>query len=172
MSVGISTFTNAISVGIGQCAITRDPSVTLVTYGLGSCVGLALWDPMARVAALLHVLLPTPPEGAVEFSPTRFAQTGVPHLLQAIRAEGAHLDRLKIYAAGGARMLGSLSGSQSLVGNIGERNAQVVAAQLQTHGLRMVASDFGGSQGRTLSLVVETGECWIRLAGAPAVPLR
>lgn len=152
------------AVGIAQCVISSDPRALLVSYGLGSCVGIAAWDPVARVAGLIHILLPEPLAHDKVAATTRFATTGVPHLLHAIEAVGGQRARLRLVAAGGAQMLGALS----LAGTtraIGARNAEVVQATLHDAGLRLVAHDFGGSSGRTIGIVVATGSTWVRTAG-------
>lgn len=161
-----------ISVGIGQCAVSADPAIALVSYGLGSCVGIAAWDPLRRIAGLVHILLPEPVSSAPAIPPERFASTAVPSLLHAMEVAGARISRLRLVAAGGARMLGALSASNSPVGNIGERNAAMVCAQVSAHGLCLAIQDFGGTRGRTLGLRVGSGEWWIHVAGSAATTKR
>lgn len=156
----------AVGVGIGQCVVTADARQELVAYGLGSCVGIAAWDPVARVAGLLHCLLPEPAAGGLVTAPARFAATGVPQLLRAMIAAGAQPPRLRIVAAGGAQMLGALSAGA--IKGIGQRNAAAVEAALLQAGLTLAAREFGGVAGRSIGLVVATGEVWIRVAGTAA----
>ncbi len=153
-----------IAVGIGQFAISRDPAAVLSAYGLGSCVAIAAWDPHAHVAGLMHVLLPEPANGGKTESPARFATTGVPLLLRELEAAGAMRSRLRLVAAGGAQMLGMLS-KAGAIGGIGARNAELVTSTLRAAGLTLAATDFGGTAGRTLTLVVATGGMTVRLAG-------
>lgn len=157
-----------LAVGIGQCIVTRDPSVTLVSYGLGSCVGIAAWDNHSRVAGLIHILLPEPPESNTNpISPARFALTGVPYLLHELDALGATRSHLRLVATGGAQMLGALSTAGQLKG-IGDRNAAIVIETLREHGLSLVAHEFGGTTGRTISLSVATGTVNVRASGGTA----
>jgi chemotaxis protein CheD len=153
-----------IAVGIAQCVVSDDPKAMLVSYGLGSCVGIAAWDPVARVAGLIHILLPEPMSHDRAPSPTRFAATGIPHLVGELTAAGAVPSRLRVVAAGGAQMLAALAIGGAAKG-IGARNVEVVQATLEQVGLRLVAHDFGGSSGRTIGLSVATGTAWVRAAG-------
>ncbi len=154
-----------IAVGIAQFAISRDPAMVLSAYGLGSCVAIAAWDAQSHVAGLMHVLLPEPPANSTADNPARFATTGVPLLLRELEAAGAMRSRLRLAAAGGAQMLGSLAKVGAL-GSIGARNAELVVNTLRATGLSLVATDFGGTSGRTLTLVVATGQMTVRLAGS------
>lgn len=155
-----------LAAGIGQCIISRDPAAVLAAYGLGSCVAIAAWDATARVAGLIHILLPEPAPGAQVTSPGRFARTGVPHLLQMLANEGAQRSRLRLVAAGGAQMLSALAAAGALKG-IGERNAAVVTECVRAEGLTLAASDFGGTAGRTLTMRVATGAVHVRASAGP-----
>lgn len=153
-----------LAVGIGQCIVTHDPYATLASYGLGSCVAVAAWDRAARVAALIHILLPEPPAHVTPVSPARFATTGIPYLLHTIEAAGGKRNRLRIVAAGGAQMLSALSLPGSTKG-IGERNSALVTATLLQAGITLSAYDFGGTAGRTISLSAASGQVLVRVAG-------
>ncbi len=155
-------------VGIAQCVVSRAPETTLIAYGLGSCVGIAAWDGTAHVGGMIHILLPEPAPGVEVTTPLRFATTGVPQFLRELERQGAVRTRLRVTAAGGANMLESLSIANSPVSAIGARNVSMVCATLQAGGVQLQAHDFGGSQGRTIGLVIATGEFWIRVAGSPA----
>lgn len=153
-----------LAVGIGQCIVTRDPWSTLASYGLGSCVAVAAWDHAARVAALIHILLPEPPAHVTTTSPARFATTGIPYLLATIEAAGGKRSRLRVVAAGGAQMLSALTMPGPAKG-IGERNSALVSAMLHQAGIALVACDFGGAAGRTISLSAASGQVLVRVAG-------
>ena len=156
------------SVGIGQCVITRSPAATLVAYGLGSCVGVAAWDAQAHVGGLIHILLPEPGAGTTVTAPLRYASTGVPQFLRELEQLGAVRTRMRVVAAGGANMLEQLATTTTPVSAIGARNIAMVCGTLQSNGVLLHAHDFGGNQGRTIGLVIATGEFWIRVAGSPA----
>jgi chemotaxis protein CheD len=153
-----------LSVGIGQCVVSQDPSAQLAAYGLGSCVAIAAWDSVAKVAALIHILLPEPLPTMTNPAPLRFALTGVPQFLRDVEAVGGHRARLRVAAAGGAQMF-SGSGSVGGLQGIGARNVAVVTKTLQAEGLTLAASDFGGNAGRTLTLTVASGQIQVRTAG-------
>jgi chemotaxis protein CheD len=156
-----------LAAGIGQCVISRDLTAVLAAYGLGSCIAIAAWDSAARVAGMIHILLPESPAGKPPASPARFAATGVPLLLREVEAAGGMRSRLRVVAAGGAQMLSALAVSGALKG-IGERNAAVVTERLRAEGITLVASDFGGTAGRTLTLSVATGKVHVRaINGTP-----
>lgn len=153
-----------VAVGIGQMAVSRDPDEALVAYGLGSCIGMAVYDPLSKVAGMVHVLLPAS-EGREpdEREPARYADIAVARLMAAMQQAGALRGRLEVKIAGGAAVLGRANAEKF---KIGERNAEAILDQLRRLGLRPVAQDVGGTQGRTLELHVATGRSFVRLASA------
>lgn len=155
-----------VSVGIGQLAVSKDPLEVLVAYGLGSCIGVSVWDPQARVGGLVHVLLPDS-EGRRPDTrePARFADTGIDALIQRITEAGGIPRRLVVKMAGGAAVLGPANAEKF---KIGERNAEAVHERLKRHGLRPVATDTGGMKGRTLEMHPATGKTYVRTAASPA----
>ncbi|WBL35629.1 chemotaxis protein CheD [Tepidiforma flava] len=158
-----------ISVGIGQLALSRDPHDILVAYGLGSCVGIACYDPEAKVAALAHILLPSSEGKRVDDrEPARFADTGIDLLLQRLAEAGAVKRRLIVKVAGGAAVLGAANAEKF---KIGVRNAEAITERLKHHGIRVTAADLGGTKGRTMELHVATGKTFVRTAASPASEL-
>lgn len=158
-----------VSVGIGQLAISHDPRDILVAYGLGSCIGVSVYDPGTKVAGLVHVLLPASegkPADARE--PARFADTGIDTLMRKMTEGGAVPRRLIVKLAGGASVLGPSNAERF---KIGERNADAVKERLRQHGLSPAALDLGGIKGRTLELHPATGKTFVRTAASPAVEL-
>ncbi|WP_374712804.1 chemotaxis protein CheD [Symbiobacterium terraclitae] len=152
------------AVGLGELKVASDPSRVLVCYGLGSCVGLALYDAVARIGAMVHVVLPDSSMArGRDAPPGKYADTGVEAALAAIVKAGASRSRLTARAAGGARML-SLAGSNPKL-DIGARNAEAVRAALARHGITLVAEDMGGTYGRTLHLYVATGRLLVSTVG-------
>lgn len=136
----------ALSVRMGEIAVARDEQV-LAAIGLGSCIGVALFDEQARIAGLAHVLLPEPASGR-DGSPGRFASTAVPALLAAMEKAGAARSRIVAKMAGGASMFSGLSSSG--IAAVGQRNAAAVRRALDQLGIPLVAEDVGGSWGRTI----------------------
>lgn len=156
-------------VGIAEMAVSGDPGDELITYALGSCIGVCVWDPAVRVGGLLHVMLPSSsvdPERA-RVNPERFMDTGLPRLFHECYRLGARKDRMIVKAAGGATMgaRGGLDGFR-----IGKRNFLMLRKVLWINGVLLEGYDVGGRASRTLSLDVGTGEVRVKTAGR-AVPL-
>ncbi|MGO0121718.1 chemotaxis protein CheD [Desulfothermobacter acidiphilus] len=145
-------------VGIAELKVGRAPLV-LITLGLGSCVGVALYDPIKKVGGLLHVMLPRSSEFTRNSHPAKFADTGVPLLLAELLKLGADRRLLEAKIAGGAQMF------EGMV-NIGERNVKAVKEALASAGIKLIAADVGGNRGRTMVLDTSTGKVIIKTLGA------
>lgn len=154
--------TKKISVGIADMKIARQEG-TLITYALGSCIGISFYDPMIKLGALLHIMLPE--NNQTDHNVFKFADSGIRETLRKLYAFGAMRGRLVCKIAGGAKMF-EMKGPGGL-GNIGERNAQNVKRVLMAEGLRVYGEDTGANYARTMSLDVATGEVYIRSAGKP-----
>ena len=135
---------------------------TIITYALGSCIGLCFYDVTLKLGALLHILLPLNMEAGRK-SPLKYADTGIRETLRQMEALGAARSRVTVKIAGGARMF-EISGSNSL-GNIGQRNIESVHTILKQEGIRLLAEDVGGTCARTLLLDVSNGQGMIRSYG-------
>ncbi len=152
-----------ISVGIADMKMTRQEGV-LITYALGSCIGVSFYDPMIKLGALLHIMLPEK-SGAKDGNVFKFADTGIRETLRKLTAFGGSKSRMVCKIAGGAKMF-EMKGSGGL-GNIGERNAQNVKRILMAEGLRVTSEDVGANYARTMLLDVATGNVYVRSAGKP-----
>lgn len=149
-------------VGIGDLKTTRQPGDVLITYSLGSCVGLSLYDPVAQVGGLAHCMLPLSkidPRRA-EVNPGRFTDTGVVTLLQMLFDQGAERKRLVAKIAGAARLL-----DEKGVFKIGERNQIVLRKVLWKNNILIAAEDVGGTAARTMSLYMDSGRTTIKSNG-------
>lgn len=149
-----------LTIGISDLKVCRPPDV-LVTYALGSCVGICLLDSVAGVGGLSHIMLPDSTQatnGAA--TPMRFADTAIPMLIREMVKLGASRNRIKAKIAGGAVMFATASECF----NIGERNIQAVKAALRREGIPIVAEDTGLNYGRTVFFYPETGIMEIRAA--------
>lgn len=147
---------------ISDYAVSADPAETLVTYSLGSCLGLALHDPVAGVAGLLHAMMPLSSankDKAAE-NPAMYVDTGAQALLQKLFDQGASRANLTAKVAGAASQLDADG-----LFRIGERNYAVVRKVLWKNGILIAAEDVGGSVSRTLYLDVETGRTLIKSEG-------
>lgn len=151
-----------ISVGIADMKITRQEG-ELITYALGSCIGISFYDPMIKLGALLHIMLPE--KNQSDSNVFKFADSGIRETLRKLYAFGATKGRLVVKIAGGAKMF-EMKGPGGL-GNIGERNAQNVKRVLMMEGIRVAGEDTGANYARTMLLNVETGQVFIRMAGKP-----
>jgi chemotaxis protein CheD len=169
MSAPSKTSTGRIPVGIGQLSVSKDTDASLVAYGLGSCIGVSAYDPVAQVGGLIHILLPCADgKRVVSDEPARFADTGLAAFVEELKAEGAQKSRLIIKYAGGASVLGKDNAEKF---KIGVRNAEAVQEQLSKQGLRTAAQDTGGDKGRTMEIQVGSGKTLVRLAASPAKEL-
>jgi chemotaxis protein CheD len=146
--------TESVAVGLGDLLVRK--SGELVAYSLGSCVAICLYDPLAKVAAMAHVVLPAAPSNKPIETPGRFADTAVPALIDQIQREGGSRLRLQCRLAGGAAVL-SLGGSGKLP-NIGQRNAEAVKAALESYRIQVLAESLGGTQGRTVRMDAASGK--------------
>ena len=153
-----------IKVGMADLNICKAPD-TITTIGLGSCIGLALYDPVTKVGGLVHYMLPDSTQMRNHSNIAKFADTGTDELLRQVLRAGANRTRLVAKIAGGAKMF-SVSG-MSNVGNIGERNALAAKEKLRQLRIRLIAEDTGLNYGRTVELHCETGEFYIKAIGKP-----
>ena len=136
----------------------------LITYALGSCIGICLYDPVLRLAALVHVMLPLNMETGRK-SPLKYADSGIRETLKQMEARGAKRSRITAKIAGGARMF-DVPGNGSL-GNIGQRNIESVHMNLKREGIKLLKEDVGGSVARTLLFDAATGQACVRSYGKP-----
>ncbi len=150
-------------VGIADMKICRAPSV-LVTYALGSCIGVCVYDPVIRLAGMIHIMLPNNHEGA-KGNIFKYADTGIPEMLRKMEVFGGIRSRMVSKIAGGAKMF-EISGGGS-IGNIGMRNAETVKNILRKERIRLLREDVGSNYARTLFFDASTGEGIIRAYGKP-----
>lgn len=149
------------TVGIADMKMLQGEGI-LITYALGSCIGLCFHDPRLRLGALLHIMLPLNMETG-RTHPLKYADTGIKETLKALEAKGAMRSRMTVKIAGGAKMF-EVSGGGGL-GNIGQRNIESVHAILKRENLRLIGEHTGGSVARTLLFDVVSGQACIRSYG-------
>ena len=155
--------TDKLVVGIADMKMASREGM-LITYALGSCIGICLYDPVLRLAALVHVMLPLNMETGRK-SPLKYADTGIRETLRQMEARGAKRNRVTAKIAGGARMF-DVPGNGSL-GNIGQRDIESVHMTLKKEGVRLLKEDVGGSVARTLLFDAATGQACVRSYGKP-----
>ncbi len=127
----------------------------LVTYGLGSCVAIMLYDATVLVGGMAHILLPTSSLAKPGASPQRFPETAIPHVLEDMAAIGANRRRVTARLVGGAAMFGKLVPAGSI--QMGERNLVAARRTLNTHNIPVVGEAVGGDFGRSVHFHVDTG---------------
>lgn len=160
-----SATAKTVVVGLGEWSVSNDRDTTLVCQGLGSCVALCAYDPVARVGGMAHCVLPHSAEGRNTGASAKFVDAGIPILLAEMERLGASRSRMILKLVGGARMI-TVPGVTAAL-NIGDRNIESAHATLAALGLRLAAEDTGGSRGRTVRLHVGTGQLVVSAAGEP-----
>lgn len=151
-----------LTVGMGEIHVVRGVGNVLTALGLGSCIGVCLYDPLTRVAGMVHVVLPKSQADKAGELPGKFADTAIPTIVQRMVEQGASVSRLKAAIAGGAQLF-QFGVSNSL--DVGARNAEAVVAALREAGIYLQAKDVGGNVGRTLRLVSDNGLVVVRAIG-------
>lgn len=140
--------TSVVKVGIAQMDIAISPN-SIRTSGLGSCVGVVIYDESKKIAGLVHIMLPDSKLGRGNtLNEAKFADTGIPAMVDQLKDKGAQVFRLKAKIAGGAQMFQFASNSDSM--RIGPRNVEAVKQQLKSLSIPIIAEDTGGSSGRTI----------------------
>jgi len=155
-----------IVVGVSEWAVSSSAEDTLVTYSLGSCVGLALYDHEARVGGLLHAMMPVStldPQRA-QRRPAMFVDTGVSALLKALFDLGDDRRSLIATVVGGASQIHT---GQTF--RIGERNYTVLRRMLWKNDILIAAEDVGGTRSRTIYLDMAAGRTLVRSGGLTRV---
>lgn len=143
-----------IRVGMADYKVGRAPA-SLISYGLGSCVGVTLYDSSMKVGGLLHIMLPDSTQARSNENPAKFADTGIPLMLKEIIALGAVRSRVVAKIAGGSQMFKFANATDIM--RVGERNSQAVKVVLKELNIRIIADDTGGNYGRTVELQLDTG---------------
>jgi len=149
-----------LTVGIADMKMAKGEGM-LITYALGSCIGICLHDPLLKLGALIHIMLPVNMEAGRK-NPMKYADTGIRETLKQMEARGANRARMTAKIAGGAMMFKDCTGS---MGNIGQRNIESVKLHLKKEGIHLLKEDVGGSLARTLLFDVNSGLGCVRCYG-------
>ena len=143
-----------IKVGMADYKVGKNPA-SLISYGLGSCVGIALYDPLSKVGGLAHIMLPDSTQARSNENPAKFADTALPRMLDEVVKLGAVKSRIVAKIAGGAQMFVFANASDIM--RVGERNAEAVRIILRNLDIKVIADDTGGNYGRTVELKLDSG---------------
>lgn len=153
----------SIVVGLGEIWVTRNPNAVLVTFGLGSCVAVCVYDLQAKVAGMMHVVLPSGNNSMLNGrSPGKYADSGTPLLIQRMENLGAARTRMVAKIAGGARVVRGAA-SETLL-DIGQKNVDAVKKALEREGVTISSFDTGGVHGRSVWLKTRSGLMMVRTA--------
>ncbi|MCI8323640.1 MAG: chemotaxis protein CheD [Lachnospiraceae bacterium] len=151
-----------IKVGMADLNVCVSPD-RITTLGLGSCVGIALRDPVTKIGGLAHIMLPDSTTIRNNSNIPKFADTGIEELVKQVTRKGANRSRLVAKIAGGAQMFGFNSNSEMV--RVGERNVQATKKKLAELRIPILAEDTGKNFGRTVIFYPETGDFVIRAVG-------
>lgn len=152
-----------VSIGLGEFSVSADPETTLVAYGLGSCVGLTLYDPALGAGGMAHVVLPERPTTSADDGGAKYADTAVDRLLAELERVGGKRQRMIVKMTGGAQLLAlPLNGHRW---DIGERNIEAVKRSLARCGLVLGSFDVGGAHGRTMRFRIQDGRVSVSTIG-------
>jgi len=151
------------SVGIAMMKVAESPD-QLYCLGLGSCVGVAIYDPVTKIAGMIHILLPSMKEFEnTSQLRTKFADTGISDMVGELLKRGAAKNRMKAKMAGGASMFDIKDNSASDMMAIGRRNVQSCRDTLKSLGIELIAHATGGTRGRTIVFDIETAMLTIKI---------
>lgn len=153
---------NIIKVGMADLNVAVNPLI-LTTLGLGSCVGVCLYDSIAKVAGMAHVMLPYSAQCRSELNPAKYADSAIPALIDDMVKKGALKTRMTAKLAGGAQMFNFKSENDII--KIGQKNTIACKEILQNLNIRIIAEDTGGNYGRTIELYSADGKLSIKTIG-------
>jgi len=151
-----------IVVGMADLKVAKSPDI-LTTLGLGSCVGITLYDKIKKIGGMAHVMLPTY-KGYEGQTIMKFADSAIIELVNQLARIGVQRNALIAKLAGGAHMFGRVQANDML--KIGERNAAASLAILKQLAIPVAANDTGGTHGRTIELNLDNGSLKIKTVGA------
>ncbi|MDD9302403.1 MAG: chemotaxis protein CheD [Desulfobacter sp.] len=149
-------------VGVADMKTSNQVNDTIVTYSLGSCIGVVIYDPFARAGGILHYMLPdsTIDETKARAKPYMFADTGIPRLFKKTYTLGAKKPRIRVFIAGGAEIL-----DQKGFFNIGKRNYVALKKMLYKNNVLIEKQAVGGNVNRTVRLEIATGNIFVKTSG-------
>jgi chemotaxis protein CheD len=151
-----------IIIGVSDMKTSNSPAETLITYSLGSCIGIVLYDDVAKVGGILHYMLPDSnlDRSKAESNPFMFADTGIPRLFKATYKLGASKKNLRVVVVGGSQIL-----DQNGFFNIGKRNHMAMRKIFFKNNVLVNFEEVGGNVNRTIRLEMKTGEIVLKTSG-------
>jgi len=158
-----------IGVGLGEMHVTTDTCIVLACLGLGSCIGVSAYDPVVRVGAMAHVVLPQGNDADCGKAPAKFANSALPFLVSEMEKRGAIKKRIILKIAGGAKVISNVPAKSIL--DIGDRNITAIKISFAQNQLEIKAEDLMGKLGRSMWLHIESGITRIRTMAGPITEL-
>ena len=152
-----------VRVGIADCAIVTNPD-KLITMGLGSCIGIALYDKEKKVAGLVHIMLPDSNNFKNIENPYKYADLGVEGLFKEMLTYGCRKENMTAKIAGGASMFNF--SDKKVLSDIGKRNSEAVINAINKLAIPIIGEDTGGNKGRTMIFESEDGSVLVRSIGS------
>jgi len=151
-----------ITVGVSDMKVSNDFESNLITYSLGSCIGIAIYDKIARIGGLLHYMLPESSldPAKAKKNPYMFADTGIPLLFKEAYKLGARKQRMRVIVAGGAQVL-----DQKGFFDIGKRNYMAMRKIFWKNNVMVDFEEIGGACNRTVKLAVRDGQILLKTSG-------
>jgi chemotaxis protein CheD len=158
----LSRDSKLINIGIAELAISRSPNILRTT--LGSCLGVVLYNPDAKIGAIAHIMLAKDPMGKDKLkNPGKYGETALPLLVKMMEDEGSKLGTFSARIFGGASMFKNIT--SQFLNNIGESNIAIVKEFLTMRKIPIIAEDIAGHDGRTISLYLDDGRILLKKAG-------
>lgn len=152
---------SVIKVGIAEMGIAKAPQL-IRTAGLGSCVGVVIYDTTTKIAGMVHIMLPNSNlTRQVPINADKYADTGILHLVDTLIQKGIKSYSMKAKIAGGAQMFQFSSASADMM-RIGPRNVEAVKEKLAALHIPLISEDCGGNNGRTIEFNPENGKLMIK----------
>lgn len=157
-----------IIVGVSDMKVSNDPQNEIITYSLGSCIGLVVFDPVVKAGGILHYMLPESSldREKAERNPFMFADSGIPYLFKETYKYNAIKKRMKVYVFGGSQIL-----DQKGFFNIGKRNYMALKKILFKNNVLINYEDVGGNVNRTVRLEISTGNIFVKTSGSSEVKI-
>ncbi|NOH16414.1 chemotaxis protein CheD [Clostridium cochlearium] len=149
-------------VGIADLNVAKSPD-KIITVGLGSCIGIALYDKTNGIGGLLHIMLPDSTQFKNVTNPLKFSDLGIPILIDKMKEKGANVRNLRAKISGGASMFNF--SDKSMIMDIGRRNIESVQKKLNELSIPILAEEVGGNKGRTMILDTSNGVVQIKTVG-------
>jgi chemotaxis protein CheD len=155
----------AVVLGMGEFTVSSSANAVLTCIGLGSCIAVCIYDRLAKVGGMVHVVLPRR-DGPEDNNPGRYANIAVPHLLDLVFKNGGMKNRLTVKIAGGAQM--TMAPGLRDTFKTGERNLAEVKAALEKENVSLASADVGGHMGRTVKMYIDSGKVTVKTVGGIA----